>query len=144
MLIDTLSSGIPKIPDFTLSSKVFLIKTTTDTSEKSKLINEVEQQIKSDNMAPYYEYLVKTLKIDGFTWDQAVFDEMTAKNTSDIKELKDKIEELKEDDEGETEIVNWWIKISDYYAKIGDAKNSVKILKDVLDSAPSTGPKIDL
>ncbi|GMF82392.1 unnamed protein product [[Candida] boidinii] len=130
MLIDTLSSGIPKIPDFTLSSKVFLIKTTTDTSEKSKLINEVEQQIKSDNMAPYYEYLVKTLKIDGFTWDQAVFDEMTAKNTSDIKELKDKIEELKEDDEGETEIVNWWIKISDYYAKIGDAKNSVKILKD--------------
>ncbi|GMF03221.1 unnamed protein product [[Candida] boidinii] len=69
---------------------------------------------------------------------------MTLKNTTDIKELKDKIEELKEDDEGESEIVNWWIKISDYYAKIGDAKNSVKILKDVLDSAPSTGSKIDL
>ncbi|OWB73407.1 hypothetical protein B5S31_g3148 [[Candida] boidinii] len=144
MLIDTLSSGIPKIPDFNLSSKVFLIKTTTDTSEKLKLINEVEKQIKSDNMAPYYEYLVKTIKLDGLKWDQLLFDEMTLKNTTDIKELKDKIEELKEDDEGESEIVNWWIKISDYYAKIGDAKNSVKILKDVLDSAPSTGSKIDL
>ncbi|GMF03184.1 unnamed protein product [[Candida] boidinii] len=131
MLIDTLSSGIPKIPDFNLSSKVFLIKTTTDTSEKLKLINEVEQQIKSDNMAPYYEYLVKTIKLDGLKWDQLLFDEMTLKNTTDIKELKDKIEELKEDDEGESEIVNWWIKISDYYAKIGDAKNSVKILKDI-------------
>ncbi|GMG19004.1 unnamed protein product [Ambrosiozyma monospora] len=139
--IDTLSSGVARIPDFQISQDVYLIKNNLG---ETRLFDTVLNKIKENEMAPYYHYLYYDLKLPHLEWDQSLYDSLVAKNKAKVADLKQQIEKLSEDDEGEIEILKIWTQLGDYYASIGDKENVVANLKKTLELAPSTGSKIDL
>ncbi|ODV87877.1 hypothetical protein CANARDRAFT_5190 [[Candida] arabinofermentans NRRL YB-2248] len=142
MIIDTLSSGVAKIPDFEVSQLVFLIKQSPTPS--ANMIQELVTKIKEQEMAPFYQYLTTELKLKGLTYDESLYNELSKANVTKITELKEKIEKLADDDEGELEILKFWTELSEYYAAIGDRVNALATLKKTIELAPSTGSKIDL
>lgn len=67
-------------------------------------------------MAPFYKLMVEEL---GASFDQSLYDSMTAKNTEELKAIDEKATNA-EQNEGETEVNEALLAKADYYAKIGD------------------------
>lgn len=130
------------IPNFKLSEKVFLIQ--HDETIDEKLNQEVLDEIRLNNMAPYYNYLYYDLKLPGLEWDQSFYDSLNTNSLKHINEIKDEIEKLNKEDESEMDILKKWTELGEYYAIIGDRENSEKTLLKTIELAPSTGSKIDL
>ncbi|CAI5756183.1 unnamed protein product [Candida verbasci] len=134
-------SDIPKIPDYTLSEKQFLLTNGNSSSnEKSKLIDEILTQIKSENLAPYYKYLHK--EID-FPFDQNLYNQLNSNNQKEIDRLNKKIKEAQDEEETELDLTSTTLELAEYYTEIIDGKNAIEIFKKVLDLSTSTGHKID-
>ncbi|KAG7663960.1 RPN7 [[Candida] subhashii] len=137
-----IESDIPKIPDYKLSEQQFLLTNTNlSQNERTKLINEIIETIKKDNLAPYYKYLQS--EIQDFPYDEALYQEMASKNEETISELKQKIKEAENEEETELDVVSTTVKLAEYYTKIIDRKNATETFKKVLEICSGTGNKID-
>lgn len=138
MILDE-TTTIARIPDFEVGQNVFLAA-----HGDSEVVPKILAKIKENNMAPYYKYLHDDLKLENLEWDQSLYDDMAANNNKKVKELKDEIDKLNDEDEGEIEILKKWIQLAEYYASIGDKDETVATIDKTIKLAPSTGSKIDL
>ncbi|KAG7829747.1 hypothetical protein KL920_002606 [Ogataea angusta] len=141
MIIDTLSSGVRRIPDFEVAQNVYLVQQGFGDDE---LVYRILEQIKEQQMAPYYDYITNELKIPGLKFDKDLYDKLTQQNTEKVSDLKKQLEKLAEDDEGELEILKVWTDLLEYFAAIGDKTNALTTYQKTFELAPSTGSKIDL
>ena len=130
-----------RVPDFTLSDKVFLAR---QASTNDALVNEILATVRSENMGPYYHHLYYDLKVPGLEWDQSLYDGITTAAAEKVADIKAEIEKLDKEDESEMDILKKWTELGEYYANIGDRENAETTLLKTIELAPSTGSKIDL
>ena len=115
-----IESDIPKIPDFQLSEKQFLLQ-HTDLEEKDKSThyrNPPSNQ--KDHLAPYYHYL--HTEISDFPYDESLYRELASENEKVIEELKLKIKEAEDEEDTELDVASTTTKLAEYYTKIIDRK----------------------
>ncbi|KAI5957313.1 RPN7 [Candida jiufengensis] len=137
-----IESDIPKIPNHKLSEQQFLIThTNLSNEERNKIINEIIDTIKSENLAPYYKYLHNEIK--DFPYDDSLYQQLASKNEEEINELKTKIKEAEGEEETELDVTTTTTKLAEYYTKIIDRENAIETFKKVLELTSDTGKKID-
>ncbi|RCK66069.1 26S proteasome regulatory subunit RPN7 [Candida viswanathii] len=137
-----IESDVPKIPDFKLSEQQFLLQhTDLSQDERKKVIAEILEEIKKEDLAPYYKYLHS--EIPDFPYDEKLYQELAGKNEAVIEELKQKIKDAEGEEETELDVVSTTTKLAEYYTKIIDRKNATETFKKVLELAAGTGNKID-
>ncbi|KAM3126144.1 hypothetical protein CJJ07_001446 [Candidozyma auris] len=134
-------SDVPKIPDYTLSEKQFLIVHGHNESEKLK--SEILASIKENSMAPYYKYLTSELP-QHFKFDEAFYQQMVDVNEEKIKALKKDVQEAESEEETEIDLVASYTKLAEYYTEIIDRQNATATYNKLLELSQSTGSKIDI
>lgn len=140
-----LEPGVNKVPNYEVSENAFILTQEKLTDRHEKSLQFVLDAIKKDAMAPYYKFLYEEYLPKGtITWDDALYKSSLNQNQEEIAELKKQLQEIEEKDEGELEKAQCWIKLGEYYAKIGDRVNAEETLTKALDKAVSTGAKIDI
>lgn len=140
-----LEPGVNKVPNYEVSENAFILTQEKLTDRYEKSLQFVLDAIKKDAMAPYYKFLYEEYLPKGtITWDDALYKSSLNQNQEEIAELKKQLQEIEEKDEGELEKAQCWIKLGEYYAKIGDRVNAEETLTKALDKAVSTGAKIDI
>lgn len=140
-----LEPGVNKVPNYEVSENAFVLTQEKLTDRHEKSLQFVLDAIKKDAMAPYYKFLYEEYLPKGtITWDDALYKSSLNQNQEEIAELKKQLQEIEEKDEGELEKAQCWIKLGEYYAKIGDRVNAEETLTKALDKAVSTGAKIDI
>lgn len=131
---------VPKIPDFSLSEKQFLLA-HGEAPEGTK--EEVLAQIKEQALAPYYKYLSNELPLI-FPFDQALHGELEARNQTEIVALQKAVAAAELEEETESDVVACVAKLANYYTEIVDRTNAVATLEKLLELTPGTGLKIDV
>lgn len=140
-----LEPGVNKVPNYEVSENAFILTQEKLTDRHEKSLQFVLDAIKKDAMAPYYKFLYEEYLPKGtIAWDDALYKSSLNQNQEEIAELKKQLQEIEEKDEGELEKAQCWIKLGEYYAKIGDRVNAEETLTKALDKAVSTGAKIDI
>lgn len=134
-------SDVPKFPDYTLSEKQFLLQ--NGLGDKDALIAELLASIKEKNLAPYYQYLTTELP-QYFSFDEQLYQSMSAVNEEKIAELKKLIQEAESEEETEVDLVSSTAKLAEYYAEIIDRHNAVETYTKLLLLTLGTGGKIDV
>ncbi|SCU90328.1 LAMI_0E01596g1_1 [Lachancea mirantina] len=136
---------VNKIPNYEVSEKAFLLTDPRLKDQHESSLNFVLEKIKEDAMAPYYKYLHDTyLPAGTIQWDEDFYRSLLDRNQQDITEIKEHMQEVEDKDEGELEKAHSWVKLGEYYAKIGDMQNAEETLNTALEKAVSTGSKIDI
>jgi len=138
MPIEDLSDeGLPKVPNLDLAQIKFLLTLTpNDLKLKEKLLNE----IKINNMAPFYNECIK----DGqLLSDDKLLQTMHLSNEEKLKELDGKIEE-NEKAFGESEIRESYLAKAQYLCSIGDREQSLIWLRKTYDKTVTLGHRLDL
>lgn len=126
---------VNKVPNYEISELAF-------TSRNNKQYSELIKAIEKEEMAPYYFYLKENDA--NMPFDQTLYEALSKKNEAKIKELKDEITKIEENDEGELEKAYCWVKLGEYYAQIGDVENSLTTLEKAKGVSISIGGKIDI
>lgn len=131
--------GLEKNPKLELAQYKFLLtldEHKNDVELKTKLLNE----IKADNMAPWYEIVCKDL---AWTVDQKLLTEMKAANTKEIEDLDAVIEDA-EKNLGEMEVREANLKKSEFLCRIGDKNGSVSSFRKTYEKTVSLGHRLDI
>ncbi|CAO1430783.1 unnamed protein product [Diamesa hyperborea] len=131
--------GLEKNPKLELAQYKFLLtldEHKNDVELKTKLLNE----IKADNMAPWYEIVCKEL---AWTVDQQLLAEMKAANTKEIEDLDAVIEDA-EKNLGEMEVREANLKKSEFLCRIGDKNGSVSSFRKTYEKTVSLGHRLDI
>lgn len=131
--------GLEKNPKLELAQYKFLLtldEHKNDVELKTKLLNE----IKADNMAPWYEIVCKDL---AWTVDQQLLTEMKAANTKEIEDLDAVIEDA-EKNLGEMEVREANLKKSEFLCRIGDKNGSVSSFRKTYEKTVSLGHRLDI
>ncbi|KAK7686932.1 hypothetical protein QCA50_010010, partial [Cerrena zonata] len=137
-------SDVPKIPDYTLSEKQFLLSKNLDNAgHREELVKELLESIKEKKLAPYYKYLTSELP-EIVRFDQTLYSSLKNENEKQIAELNKKIKDAEEDDETKDEILPSTIRLAEYYTEIIDKQNAIATYKKALELTQSTGSKIDI
>ncbi|ODQ82767.1 hypothetical protein BABINDRAFT_31349 [Babjeviella inositovora NRRL Y-12698] len=140
---------IPRIPDFKLSEQVFVLANPNAIADANRpqkqqqIAASVLAAVTENNLGPYYKHISEELPAF-FPFDAQLHAQLNAANEEQIAELKQTLKEVEDEDKGEMETLNGWIKLGNYYAEIGDKANAVATLKKAQELAPSTGIKIDI
>lgn len=135
-------SDVPKIPDYKLSEKQFLLQRSSG-SEQARLVGEIMDAIKKDNLAPYYKHLAAELPAL-FPLDESVYENLAAANEKQILELQKVVQQAESDEETEVDIVLSTTKLAEYYTQIIDRENAKETYTKVLLLTADTGAKIDV
>ncbi|CCE85667.1 Piso0_005287 [Millerozyma farinosa CBS 7064] len=139
--MDAFESDIPRIPDYSLSEKEFLLK--KNFGYDKKVIQEaLLDAIKKDKLAPYYRHLHEELP--DFPFDEALYNKIDKENKEHIAKLEQKITEASDEEEADLDLYSCQLELAHYYTKICDRKNAVEALKRASELTQSTGSKIDI
>ncbi|CCC67707.1 hypothetical protein NCAS_0A11490 [Naumovozyma castellii] len=136
---------VNKVPNFEVSETAFTLtqKTRLSPEQLDETTKTILAAIDKEDMAPYYKYLVEKLQV--LSWDETFYNTLVARNDDRIKELNEMIKKSEEDDEGELERAQCFIKLGEYYAQIGDREQMESVLEGkAINMAISTGAKIDI
>lgn len=136
---------VHKVPNYEISEKAFILTQQKLVSKHDDVKKSVLEIVKAEEMAPYYKYLCEEYLPQGvLVFDESLYNDLLDKNEQKITELKEHLAEVEENDEGELEQAQCWIKLGEYYAQIGDRANAQETLEKALTKAISTGAKIDI
>lgn len=135
-------SDVPKIPDYTLSEKQFLL-TQLSEQEAKQIALEILATIKEKHLAPYYKYLSLELP-QYFTLDDLLYESLAKVNNEKIGELKKVIQEAESEEETEIDLLATYTKLAEYYTEIIDRENAVATYTKLLEMSQSVGSKIDM
>ncbi|AQZ14152.1 RPN7 (YPR108W) [Zygosaccharomyces parabailii] len=137
--------AVHKVPSYEISEWAFVLSQPKIKADREELVRKIVQAVERDEMAPYYKYLCQEYLAEGvLPFDAKLYETLRDKNEQHITELKERLSEAEENDEGELEQAQCWIKIGEYYAQIGDRPNAEQTLEKALQKAISTGAKIDV
>ncbi|CAR27478.1 hypothetical protein ZYGR_0I07530 [Zygosaccharomyces rouxii] len=137
--------AVHKVPNYEVSEWAFVLSQPKIKANRPEVISKVLEVIEQEEMGPYYKYLCEEYLPQGvLKFDSKFYEQLCDKNEQHITELKEHLSEVEENDEGELEQAQCWIKLGEYYAQIGDRVNAEETLEKALQKAISTGAKIDV
>lgn len=131
--------GLEKNPDLALSQSKFLL-TLPEYSTDGSIHAKITEFIKKDNMSPWYELICKDVS---WTVDVLLLEKLKRKNDEVIKLLNLAIEDA-ENNLGEMEVKEAYLKKAEYYSRIGDKKNAVVTFRQTYAKTSSLGHKLDI
>mmetsp|Transcript_2373 Transcript_2373/g.3389 ORF Transcript_2373/g.3389 Transcript_2373/m.3389 type:complete len:398 (+) Transcript_2373:107-1300(+) len=109
-------------------------------SEKTDAKSEMLKLIKDSAMAPFYSYICEAM---GWKVDEKLLGEMKKTNEETMKKMQDTLQDATKN-RGETEVRDAKVAIAKHYGTIGDKKETLEKIKEVLEETVGTGQKIDL
>jgi 26S proteasome regulatory subunit N7 len=134
---DLSDEGLPKVPNLDLAQiKFSLILTPNDSKLKDKLLNE----IKTNNMAPFYNECIKDGQLSS---NDKLLQTIRLTNEEKLKELDEKIEE-NEKNFGESEIRESYLAKAQYLCSIGDREQALTWLRKTYEKTVTLGHRLDL
>ncbi|KAG7195546.1 uncharacterized protein KQ657_003309 [Scheffersomyces spartinae] len=141
--MENFSSDVPKIPDYKLSEKQFLLSIPeVDDRHRQETVEFLVEEIKKEKLGPYYKYLHQEYP-SLVTWDEELYKNIAAENEDTINGLESKIKSA-QDDETELDLYTQTMKLAEYYTRIIDRSNATETLKKALELTSNTGYKIDI
>mmetsp|Transcript_83183 Transcript_83183/g.231492 ORF Transcript_83183/g.231492 Transcript_83183/m.231492 type:complete len:410 (-) Transcript_83183:93-1322(-) len=108
--------------------------------DKAALKASILEAIEKDAMAPYYEAVCARL---GWDVDVALLDGLKARNAAELKKLADKLEDAKEN-HGENEELEAHLARAEFFDRIGDKAEALKLFDGAPQKPQSLGQKIDI
>ncbi|ANB14970.1 proteasome regulatory particle lid subunit RPN7 [Sugiyamaella lignohabitans] len=136
------STPIERIPDFRLADYIYRLKNPKLVSLHKESQDLLLEGIKDQKLAPLYFHL-HAEGLPSIPWDEQLYQQLKADNEKEIESIKDKIKEAEAEEE-ELSIIEGWVKLGNYYAKIGDREEAIKTLRRAYDLTASSGVKIDI
>jgi 26S proteasome regulatory subunit N7 len=134
---DLSDEGLPKVPNIDLAQIKFLLTLKpNDSTLQSKLLNE----IKTNNMAPFYNECIKDGQLPS---DDKLLQTMRSVNEEKLKQLDDKIED-NEKAFGDSDIRESYLAKAQYLCLIGDREQSLTWLRKTYDKTVTLGHRLDL
>jgi 26S proteasome regulatory subunit N7 len=141
--MDDTSKDTIRVPDYELADHIYVLKTPALESRHEASKQALMEAIRKENLAPLYLYL-HTEGLPGvLPWDSTEYDRLSAANKAEIEELEKKISQAEEEEEELAQVENW-VKLGDYYAKIGDREKAISTLRKASELTASSGVKIDV
>jgi 26S proteasome regulatory subunit N7 len=131
--------GLEKNPKLELSQLKFLL-TLPENRNNQELKTKLMNEIKAENMAPFYELVASELN---WPVDQKLLSEMKAINTKTIEDLDAVIEDA-EKNLGEMEVREANLKKSEYLCRIGDKEGSLSAFRKTYEKTVSLGHRLDI
>ncbi|XP_048878194.1 26S proteasome non-ATPase regulatory subunit 6 [Brienomyrus brachyistius] len=131
--------GLPKNPDLRIAQLKFLL-TLDDQKQDEKVVSELMEAIKTNNMAPYYESLCKELK---WQVDAELMSKMKKENEEVLKRLDDVLEDA-EKNLGESEIRDAMMAKAEYLIRIGDKEGALTAFRKTFDKTVALGHRLDI
>jgi 26S proteasome regulatory subunit N7 len=131
--------GLAKNPNLEYAQFRFLLGTEkhkNDTDLKQKLLDE----IKTNNMAPFYEEVAQEL---GWTKDEQLIVTMKAANVDKLKQLNEAIADA-EKNLGETEIRDSMLAKAEYLCSIGDKAAALTEFRKTYEKTVALGYRLDI
>lgn len=123
----------------TMKISILAFNLTIDKTNQS-LQEQLLQQVKLHNMAPYYRDLCTHF---GYAVDEALFNQMKLENDKVIAEKNNRMEEMKKNG-SEDDILDLLLSLAHYYYEIGDIKNAVDKYKACMEYKMSQNMKMDI
>lgn len=136
-------TGVPRVPDYNLAQEIYVLKTPALASRHEGALKRLMEEIKKQQLAPLYHYLHTEGLPNAIPWDEQLYESMKKANEEEVARLEGKIKEA-EDDEEELAIVENWVKLGEYYAKIADRERAIRTLRKAYELTASSGVKIDI
>lgn len=136
------------IPNLRVAQLVYQLSKANSTdsaiTSRKDLQDELLSLIKSDEMAPYYSYLLSLpFNPTIIPNDQSLLQSLQKQNESYLEDL-DLLEEKAKQEEGDSEINDIKRKRATYLAKIGEKDKALQAHHQALLTAAGLGSKIDL
>lgn len=131
--------GLAKNPNLHHAQLKFLLSKPEHKNDKS-LLTELMNEIKANEMAPFYEEVVQEL---GWSKDEALLKKMKEANAEKIKQLDEAIEDSKKN-LGETEIRDSMLAKAEYLCKIGDKENALTEFRKTYEKTVALGYRLDI
>ncbi|SCM21239.1 26S proteasome regulatory subunit RPN7, putative [Plasmodium chabaudi adami] len=130
-----------KYPNFYLADLFYTLQLSNlSIDERNEALNKLLEEIKKNNMYPYYSYVCGELNLD---MDQELYNTLKQKADEEIKEIENKIQEASENfDYVDTK--NDILLKANFYCKIGDKENSFKEYEEVYEKGIGIGVKLDI
>lgn len=131
--------GLEKNPKLNLAQMKFLLSLPENINNQELKTN-LMSEIKSENMAPFYELVANDL-----SWpiDQKLLGDMKAINAKKIEELDATIEDA-EKNLGEMEVREANLKKSEYLCRIGDKEGALSAFRKTYEKTVSLGHRLDI
>ncbi|SCV05953.1 LANO_0H18822g1_1 [Lachancea nothofagi CBS 11611] len=140
-----IETSLSNVPNYEVADSAFILSEPRLKDQHETSLKFVLEKVQQEAMAPFYKYLYDDYLPKGtFQWDESFYKSLLDRNQQEITELKERIQEVEDKDEGELEKAQAWVKLGEYYAQIGDKTNAEETLAKALDKAVSTGSKIDI
>jgi 26S proteasome regulatory subunit N7 len=143
-MTNTQNSITPRIPDFQLADHAFVLKNPELSHRHPQAIQYLQDQIKQENLGPFYYYLQHEYSPNAIPWDESLYQSLLKENELEIARLEENISQVEEKDEGLLETAEGYQRLGEYYAKIGDKQNALTTLNKAFELTPSIGVKIDI
>jgi len=131
--------GLAKNPNLHHAQLKFLLSKPENKNDKS-LTTELLNEIKANEMAPFYEEVVQEL---GWSKDEALLKKMKEANAEKIKQLDEAIEDSKKN-LGETEIRDSMLAKAEYLCQIGDKENALTEFRKTYEKTVALGYRLDI
>ncbi|GFO15615.1 proteasome 26S subunit, non-ATPase 6 [Plakobranchus ocellatus] len=131
--------GLAKNPNLEHAQLRFLLSTAKH-KNNPELKTKLMEEIKTNEMAPFYEEIVQEL---GWTKDNALLSTMKAANAEKLKQLDEAIEDA-EKNLGETEIRDSMLAKAEYLCQIGDKANALTEFRKTYDKTVALGYRLDI
>ncbi|KAF8373945.1 rpn-7, partial [Pristionchus pacificus] len=132
---------ISKNPNLELAQSRFLLSHSEVAKDKKEEIwQNLFKEIKEYDMAPLYKSICEELQVP---IDATLYESMKSRNAKRIEEIEAEIEDA-EQNLGESEVRQAWLKKSEYLCQIGDKEGSILALEKTYHKTVGVGYRIDL
>lgn len=131
--------GLAKNPNLHHAQLKFLLS-KPEHKNNNNLLTELLNEIKANDMAPFYEETVQEL---GWTKDETILKKMKDANAEKLKQLDEAIEDSKKN-LGETEIRDSMLAKAEYLCQIGDKENALTEFRKTYEKTVALGYRLDI
>uniref|UniRef100_A0A0N5AFI4 26S proteasome non-ATPase regulatory subunit 6 n=1 Tax=Syphacia muris TaxID=451379 RepID=A0A0N5AFI4_9BILA len=136
-----LKKEISKIPNLEIAQLRFLVNhPELDKGVKAEKWTELLKLIQENEMGPYYKQVCEEL---GIAINEPLLNELKAKNEKKLKEMDDEIKDA-EQNLGESEVRQAYLRRSEYLCQIGDKEEAVNAFRKTYEKTVGLGYRIDL
>ncbi|SBS83736.1 26S proteasome regulatory subunit RPN7, putative [Plasmodium ovale] len=128
-------------PNFYLANLFYILQLShISVNERNETLQKLMDEIKKNNMHPYYNYVCEELNINR---DQDLYNSLKEKADEELNEIEKKILEATEDFDS-IDTKNDVLLKANFFCKIGDKENAYKEYEEIYKKGIGIGAKLDI
>ncbi|SBT77169.1 26S proteasome regulatory subunit RPN7, putative [Plasmodium ovale] len=128
-------------PNFYLANLFYILQLShISVNERNETLQKLMEEIKKNNMHPYYNYVCEELNINR---DQDLYNSLKEKADEELNEIEKKILEATENFDS-IDTKNDVLLKANFFCKIGDKENAYKEYEEIYKKGIGIGAKLDI